>query len=89
VTCRHGDDAERAPLLCAGLIGWRSYRMAGEGSALAPRAGVRTAIRCYPLAAANAAVADLGAGRLRPGRLRQGRLQGAAVLVPSVSAGRF
>src|ERR1700739_1210481 len=28
------DDAETAPLLCAGLIGWRSYRMAGEGSAL-------------------------------------------------------
>ena len=27
-----GDDAaETAPLLCAGLIGWRSYRMAGEG----------------------------------------------------------
>jgi alcohol dehydrogenase, propanol-preferring len=26
--------AELAPLLCAGLIGWRSYRMAGEGSAL-------------------------------------------------------
>ena len=25
-----GDDAEVAPLLCAGLIGWRSYRMAGE-----------------------------------------------------------
>ena len=25
------DDAEAAPLLCAGLIGWRSYRMAGEG----------------------------------------------------------
>jgi alcohol dehydrogenase, propanol-preferring len=24
-------DAEVAPLLCAGLIGWRSYRMAGEG----------------------------------------------------------
>src|SRR5690242_67497 len=23
------DDAETAPLLCAGLIGWRSYRMAG------------------------------------------------------------
>jgi len=23
-----GDDAELAPLLCAGLIGWRSYRMA-------------------------------------------------------------
>lgn len=29
-----GDAAELAPLLCAGLIGWRSYRMAGEGEAL-------------------------------------------------------
>src|SRR5271166_3597412 len=28
------DDAEAAPLLCAGLIGWRSYRMAGEGTSL-------------------------------------------------------
>jgi alcohol dehydrogenase, propanol-preferring len=28
------DDAEMAPLLCAGLIGWRSYRMAGEGRTL-------------------------------------------------------
>jgi propanol-preferring alcohol dehydrogenase len=28
------DDAETGPLLCAGLIGWRSYRMAGEGEAL-------------------------------------------------------
>jgi propanol-preferring alcohol dehydrogenase len=27
-------DVEVAPLLCAGLIGWRSYRMAGEGVAL-------------------------------------------------------
>lgn len=26
------DDAELAPLLCAGLIGWRSYRMAGAGA---------------------------------------------------------
>jgi alcohol dehydrogenase, propanol-preferring len=25
------DDAEAAPLLCAGLIGWRSYRMAADG----------------------------------------------------------
>src|SRR5215475_11386295 len=25
------DDAEIAPLLCAGLIGWRSYRIAGAG----------------------------------------------------------
>jgi len=28
------DAAEAAPLLCAGLIGWRSYRMAGEGTTL-------------------------------------------------------
>jgi len=27
-------DPELAPWLCAGLIGWRSYRMAGEGEAL-------------------------------------------------------
>jgi len=29
-----GDDGEIAPWLCAGLIGWRSYRMAGEGKTL-------------------------------------------------------
>ena len=29
-----GDDAEIAPFLCAGLIGWRSYRMAAEGTNL-------------------------------------------------------
>jgi len=29
-----GDDAEIAPWLCAGLIGWRSYRMAGNSEAL-------------------------------------------------------
>ena len=28
------DAAEAAPLLCAGLIGWRCYRMAGDGAAL-------------------------------------------------------
>src|SRR6266511_1133567 len=28
------DDAAVAPLLCAGLIGWRSYRIAGEGKSL-------------------------------------------------------
>src|ERR1700681_4456908 len=28
------DDAAAAPLLCAGLIGWRSYRMAGAGATL-------------------------------------------------------
>jgi propanol-preferring alcohol dehydrogenase len=30
----NADPAEQAPLLCAGLIGWRSYRMAGVGRAL-------------------------------------------------------
>ena len=29
-----GDAAALAPLLCAGLIGWRSFRRAGEGAAL-------------------------------------------------------
>jgi propanol-preferring alcohol dehydrogenase len=29
-----GEDAATAPLLCAGLIGWRSYRMAGEANVL-------------------------------------------------------
>src|SRR5438105_5057175 len=29
-----GDDARFAPLLCAGLIGWRSLRIAGEGKNL-------------------------------------------------------
>jgi propanol-preferring alcohol dehydrogenase len=29
-----GADAEIAPWLCAGLIGWRSYRMAGVGEAI-------------------------------------------------------
>jgi len=29
-----GDDASLAPLLCAGLIGWRSLVMAGEGEAI-------------------------------------------------------
>lgn len=28
------DDAEAAPLLCAGLIGWRAYRMAGKSGRL-------------------------------------------------------
>ena len=30
----HGGDAESAPLLCAGLIGWRSLSIAGEGRRL-------------------------------------------------------
>jgi alcohol dehydrogenase, propanol-preferring len=31
---QEGDDAATAPLLCAGLIGWRSFRMAGEAKVL-------------------------------------------------------
>jgi propanol-preferring alcohol dehydrogenase len=45
---------------------------AREFLSLVPRAGVKTQITRYPLAAANEALADL----------REGRLQGAAVLVP-------
>ncbi len=30
----NGDDVAAAPLLCAGLIGWRSLRMAGDGKAI-------------------------------------------------------
>ncbi len=45
---------------------------AREFLAIAPQAGVKTQVTRYPLAAANAALADL----------REGRLQGAAVLVP-------
>jgi alcohol dehydrogenase, propanol-preferring len=45
---------------------------AHEFLALAPRAGVKTETVAYPLAQANAALADL----------REGRLQGAAVVVP-------
>ncbi|HYP63373.1 MAG TPA: alcohol dehydrogenase, partial [Acidocella sp.] len=45
---------------------------AAEFLSIAPRAGLRTQIVRYPLASANAALADL----------RDGRLQGAAVLLP-------
>ena len=66
-----GDDADIAPWLCAGLIGWRSYRMAGEGNdARALRLRRR---RAHP-----------GAGRelAGPARLRlhaQGRHGGAGI----------
>jgi propanol-preferring alcohol dehydrogenase len=45
---------------------------AREFLAVAPEAGVKTEVTRYPLAQANAALADL----------REGRLQGAAVLIP-------
>jgi len=47
-------------------------RDAEEFLALAPKANIKTTTRTYPLADANAALADL----------RSGRLEGAAVLVP-------
>jgi propanol-preferring alcohol dehydrogenase len=47
-------------------------RDAEEFLALAPKAGIVTTTRCYPLAEANRALADL----------RDCRLEGAAVLVP-------
>lgn len=43
-----GDDAEIAPWLCAGLIGWRSYRMATKGA----RAGGDFALGLYGFGAA-------------------------------------
>ena len=46
------DDVEAAPLLCAGLIGFRSYRMAGD----APRLGL------YGFGAAAHILAQLGVG---------------------------
>jgi alcohol dehydrogenase, propanol-preferring len=45
---------------------------AREFLAIAPQAGIKTTVKRYPLAEANAALADL----------RQGRIQGAAVLIP-------
>ena len=45
------DDAEIAPFLCAGLIGWRSYRMAGATDADAEGAGPR-ALGLYGFGAA-------------------------------------
>ncbi|HYZ43648.1 MAG TPA: zinc-dependent alcohol dehydrogenase family protein [Xanthobacteraceae bacterium] len=45
------DDAEIAPFLCAGLIGWRSYRMAGAAASDGEDAGPR-ALGLYGFGAA-------------------------------------
>ena len=45
------DDAEVAPLLCAGLIGWRSYRMAQQGAGR-EGAGTLRALGLYGFGAA-------------------------------------
>ncbi len=46
------DDAEVAPLLCAGLIGWRSYRMANAGEELAGTEAGLEALGLYGFGAA-------------------------------------
>src|SRR6266511_3184588 len=54
------DDAEVAPFLCAGLIGWRSYRMAGGGEGGTRGAG-RQALGLYGFGAAAIIFAPVGA----------------------------
>jgi len=56
---------------CVRSIANLTRRDGEEFLAIAPRAGVRTEVECFPLAAANEAL----------DRLRSGRLRGAAVLV--------
>jgi propanol-preferring alcohol dehydrogenase len=54
------DDAEVAPLLCAGLIGWRSYRMAGGGEGGSRGAGPQ-ALGLYGFGAAAHILAQVAA----------------------------
>jgi len=87
-----GDDAEIAPWLCAGLIGWRSYRKAGEGRALGEvvsvanltRADAREFLKIAPKADVKCEVTHYPLARTNDALsdLRDGRLQGAAVLIP-------
>src|SRR5213080_361874 len=53
-------DAEVAPLLCAGLIGWRSYRMAMEGQGTESAGGPR-ALGLYGFGAAAHILAQIAA----------------------------
>jgi D-arabinose 1-dehydrogenase-like Zn-dependent alcohol dehydrogenase len=69
-----GDDARIAPWLCAGLIGWRSYRMAGDGRAGAgiclSRGGVWAgASEELPPEPLNAAIIFAPVGALEPAAL--------------------
>src|SRR5205823_12948322 len=54
------DDAEVAPFLCAGLIGWRSYRMAGGGEG-GTRGPGRQALGLYGFGAAAHILAQVAA----------------------------
>jgi alcohol dehydrogenase, propanol-preferring len=62
-----GEDAEIAPFLCAGLIGWRSYRMAGAEGEQPQRAEANeaplTALGLYGFGAAAHILAQVAAGR--------------------------
>jgi hypothetical protein len=65
-------DLQAAPLHCAGLIGWRSLRLAGEGKCLGlygwpsrPGVPVRTQVMPYSLEAAGQALDNLRSGRVR------------------------
>ena len=79
-------DVEAAPLLCAGLIGYRSFAMAGEGSALGLYGFGAAAHIIAQLAAAkgrrvlrlHAAGRRQGTGLRAPARRRLGRLVGRA-----------
>src|SRR5882724_8228773 len=55
------DDAEVAPFLCAGLIGWRSYRMAGAGEGTGAEATGPQALGLYGFGAAAHILAQIAA----------------------------
>jgi propanol-preferring alcohol dehydrogenase len=57
----HGDDAEIAPFLCAGLIGWRSYRMAGAARGLRGNEVGEQALGLYGFGAAAHILAQVAA----------------------------
>src|SRR5262249_10803827 len=58
---RRSDEAEVAPLLCAGLIGWRSYRMAGAGEGTGAKGSGPQALGLYGFGAAAHILAQVAA----------------------------
>src|SRR5262247_3814586 len=55
------DDAEIAPFLCAGLIGWRSYRMAGAAERIGAKGRGPEALGLYGFGAAAHILAQVAA----------------------------
>src|SRR5229473_4536327 len=55
------DDAEVVPFLCAGLIGWRSYRMAGAGEGTGAKGTGPQALGLYGFGAAAHILAQIAA----------------------------